>query len=349
MALASLTLHPDAHAGEKKKPAPAEEVPGITFQRWLDHFRPQPRLRAVPVGVPVTSAPPVKVRLWNYTGHAVEMVSMNPNGVAQPCGLAPASEPGSAPTTIDTVGSHKWVFKTEGHVIQTFTAGNQPLQEVRIGQPPSVQIIPPDAHGSVPRHIIPSDPLPPAPRAVAVHDDLPPPVDTLPPFLPEVGVVDDVPPPVGNMPPPLHVTFGAAPEDAQEFLRVHNAARARVGVPPLRWSPELARFAQQWADQIEYHGGFRHRDLSKTGLGENLFRGSEGHTAADAALYWLAERAEFDGETPRSQHYGLVGHYTQMVWRETTKVGFGIARGRYGVVVVANYAPGGNRNGRRPY
>jgi hypothetical protein len=37
------------------------------------------------------------------------------------------------------------------------------------------------------------------------------------------------------------------------------------------------------------------------------------------------------------------GHFTQVIWKSTTKVGFGIARTNdYCVVVVANYSPPGN-------
>jgi pathogenesis-related protein 1 len=140
-----------------------------------------------------------------------------------------------------------------------------------------------------------------------------------------------------------------APATAAEFLQVHNDARARVGAPALRWSDTLARYAQQWADQLASSGTFLHRDQTKDGYGENLFGGSAGFTPGDAARHWLKERSAYKGGPVTAANFNSVGHYTQMVWSGTTEVGYGIATGSNGVVVVANYAPGGNHNGQKPY
>jgi pathogenesis-related protein 1 len=140
------------------------------------------------------------------------------------------------------------------------------------------------------------------------------------------------------------------PSEAAEFLQVHNEARARVGVAPLRWSETLAQFAQQWADHLASTGTFQHRDQGQTGYGENLFGGSDGYSPADAARHWLEERAAYRGGPITAQNFQSVGHYTQMVWSTTTEVGYGLARGRNGmVIIVGNYSPGGNRSGQKPY
>jgi len=34
---------------------------------------------------------------------------------------------------------------------------------------------------------------------------------------------------------------------AHEFLQAHNELRAKYGVPPLRWSSKLARYARRWS------------------------------------------------------------------------------------------------------
>ena len=47
-----------------------------------------------------------------------------------------------------------------------------------------------------------------------------------------------------------------------------------------------------------------------------------------------------------------VGHYTQIVWKNTTKVGCGIANSltdRGGEWVVCRYSPPGNYVGQKPY
>ncbi|GLT55092.1 hypothetical protein SLA2020_282410 [Shorea laevis] len=44
-----------------------------------------------------------------------------------------------------------------------------------------------------------------------------------------------------------HVSL--AENDQQDFLSGHNAARAEVGVPPLKWNSTLAAYAQAYANK----------------------------------------------------------------------------------------------------
>jgi pathogenesis-related protein 1 len=39
-------------------------------------------------------------------------------------------------------------------------------------------------------------------------------------------------------------------EEAQIALDFHNKVRTEVGVTALTWSPDLAKFAQEWADHL---------------------------------------------------------------------------------------------------
>ncbi len=141
------------------------------------------------------------------------------------------------------------------------------------------------------------------------------------------------------------------------FLKVHNDARAAVcaGIAPLRWSAKLAADAQIWADELkERNSGLTHRNLNvppssieyRT-YGENLYRGStQGNASpAKAAEAWLSERKDYENSTGRE-----TGHYTQMVWANTTHTGFGIAIASDGkVYVVGVYDPPGNYGGEKPY
>jgi uncharacterized protein YkwD len=64
------------------------------------------------------------------------------------------------------------------------------------------------------------------------------------------------------------------------LLLYHNKARAEVGVAALTWSPELARFAREWADQLASDGcNMQHRPGSgewAQKFGENFFGGKGG-------------------------------------------------------------------------
>ena len=42
----------------------------------------------------------------------------------------------------------------------------------------------------------------------------------------------------------------------------------------------------------------------------------------------------------------IAGHFTQVVWKDSKKLGIGIATGKIGTVVVANYLPPGNYKGK---
>ena len=46
---------------------------------------------------------------------------------------------------------------------------------------------------------------------------------------------------------------------SKAMLEAHNAIRARVGVPPLVWSDQLAEVAQDWANHLIATGGLSHR------------------------------------------------------------------------------------------
>lgn len=139
------------------------------------------------------------------------------------------------------------------------------------------------------------------------------------------------------------------PADVRAVLAHHNTVRADVGVGPLRWDDGLAAYAQQWADHLAASGcRLRHRRADT--YGENLYQGTAGHyTAIDAARAWASEQTLYGGGAITETNYRRIGHYTQMVWRDTAKVGCGEALCRGTLLVACNYDPPGNTLGRKPY
>jgi pathogenesis-related protein 1 len=158
----------------------------------------------------------------------------------------------------------------------------------------------------------------------------------------------------------------------------HNAIRAQVtgtaALPPLTWSPTLAAFAQQWADQMASTSCLspHHRDigtLQEKGYGENLAASQYmGHgqptTIQWAVNAWAAEKACWtygrfmDTDDCNTQCYTQLhsdgcGHYTQVVWRDSTEVGCGVAScesgGWHVDIWICNYSPAGNYVGDYPY
>jgi pathogenesis-related protein 1 len=65
---------------------------------------------------------------------------------------------------------------------------------------------------------------------------------------------------------------------------------------------------------------------------------------------WASERTNYDYATNTCN--GICGHYTQIVWRATRKLGcaVGVCQNlTYRTSLVCNYGPGGNVGGQRPY
>jgi pathogenesis-related protein 1 len=135
---------------------------------------------------------------------------------------------------------------------------------------------------------------------------------------------------------------------AQAALDNNNHIRSKVGVAPLEWSPQLAATAQQWAEHLAKIDVMMHS--GSNGLGENLFVGyGKEYTPNDAVAAWYSEKKQYTYRKFRSGGPD-VGHYTQLVWRNTKKVGMGIAKSRDGkIFIVANYFPAGNWLGQKPY
>lgn len=144
-------------------------------------------------------------------------------------------------------------------------------------------------------------------------------------------------------------------KDAQAALDHHNKVRKDVGSPALQWSAELAEYAQQWANHLASEGcEMQHRPNSGKWMqryGENIFWGSDSsYTPLDASESWYDEIKEYKYDVVTMDNYYPTGHYTQMVWKNTTHVGIGVAIcANGGIIIVANYNPAGNYIGEKPY
>jgi len=149
---------------------------------------------------------------------------------------------------------------------------------------------------------------------------------------------------------------GYSEAEIKLVLDEHNRLRREVGLPPLKWDPELARHSQVWADTMARENFFEHSEGNEE-EGENISY-TRGHSRAESIKIALVGWGEEEKVIYRQRGEPLVGakgfkgvgHYTQMVWFETTRVGMATALGPDGkYYTCARYFPAGNFFGKHPY
>jgi len=141
-------------------------------------------------------------------------------------------------------------------------------------------------------------------------------------------------------------------------LSKHNTYRATHHSPNMVLSDSLNSSAQAWANQIASSGNLAH---SSTSNGENLyaFYTTASSIAADtlannAVQSWYSEVSKYDYTNPGFS--SSTGHFTQVVWKSTTQLGCGTAKGTKRInstlynafYVVCQYSPAGNVQGQFP-
>ncbi|CAF2068011.1 hypothetical protein F2Q70_00033998 [Brassica cretica] len=136
-------------------------------------------------------------------------------------------------------------------------------------------------------------------------------------------------------------------DSPDSYLRPHNVARAMVRVKPLRWDFGLATVAQEYANQLA--SGPCSLEHSSGPYGENLAMGSGDMSPAQAVAMWINEKSYYDYYS-NSCHDSACGHYTQVVWRGSARLGCGKGVcGNGASIIVCNYDPAGNYIGTKPY
>jgi hypothetical protein len=136
------------------------------------------------------------------------------------------------------------------------------------------------------------------------------------------------------------------------MLAAHNAVRAAAGVSPLQWDDKLGIEAARYATMLAIARRLFHSDAAKRpNTGENLWMGTRGAFSLESMVSgWTSERKLFvPGRFPsvsRSGSWHDVGHYTQMIWPTTQKVGCALASTQDNDVLVCRYFPAGNVMGQ---
>lgn len=149
-------------------------------------------------------------------------------------------------------------------------------------------------------------------------------------------------------------TGDAEPPEMNGMTAAHNAARASVSppatpaIPPLAWDGTIGAYAQAYADNCVWqHSGGPY--------GENIYATSGSVAPGDVVASWMSEEPDYDYAANSCS--AICGHYTQVVWRDTARLGCGVTNCASGApwnggpfqFWVCDYDPPGNFNGQRPY
>jgi hypothetical protein len=147
-------------------------------------------------------------------------------------------------------------------------------------------------------------------------------------------------------------SVAAPPSFADRILAAHNAERMRVGVPPLQWDQRLAVSAAAYGPTLAALGRLKHSPKAqRPGERENLWMGQHGWFSPEQMVGgWIEERRLYrPGIFPNVSSTGDwydVGHYTQVIWRTTTRVGCALQQTRTNDYLICRYSPPGNIDGR---
>ncbi len=128
------------------------------------------------------------------------------------------------------------------------------------------------------------------------------------------------------------------------ILAAHNRYRARHCAPPLSWSGELVKESQRWAKNLAAHRcAFEHNPDPR--YGENLayFRPPGALGEEDVAAQWYREIDIYNFKKPGFSMEA--GHFTQLVWVGTKRLGCASVECGGGELWVCNYDPPGNMQG----
>ncbi|XP_063717266.1 uncharacterized protein LOC134844492 [Symsagittifera roscoffensis] len=160
----------------------------------------------------------------------------------------------------------------------------------------------------------------------------------------------------------LFVLFGYSSGSFRKaILDKHNLHRGNAGLPLLTWNFALATAAQAHTDILTQSGcHLKHStgDFRSLGQGENLWMTSQkGLTAYklgfSAAKGWYGEIDRYKYPKNPTDSWSScvdwkkVGHFTQMMWSTTTKIGCGRGTCSNGkTIVTCHYLAHGNINGQ---
>ena len=146
------------------------------------------------------------------------------------------------------------------------------------------------------------------------------------------------------------------PDNMDGMLEAHNKYRTELGIDKLKWSNKIAKSAKKWALELKKRNcEMKHSPREfRSGYGENL-AWNAGYKATPSGVVdlWGSEKKDFNYKTKKCNgSWSPCGHYTQIIWADTRKVGCAMVECGDEQIWVCQYFPAGNMNitrGATPY
>ncbi|XP_026055576.1 peptidase inhibitor 16-like [Carassius auratus] len=148
-------------------------------------------------------------------------------------------------------------------------------------------------------------------------------------------------------------------QEKSNIIDLHNDIRSTVQpsaafMQKVVWDETLRLVAEAYASKCIWK---HNPQLEELRMGENLFVGTGPFNATKALLNWFKERVDYDFENNSCPEHKMCGHYTQMVWADSSRIGCathfcdtleGLSF-KKATLLVCDYFPAGNYNGKKPY
>lgn len=133
------------------------------------------------------------------------------------------------------------------------------------------------------------------------------------------------------------------------MTEAHNVIRRTYDVPDLIWDTELVTVSEEWIVHLAQTGCNLEHNWDSP-LGENLFWSNYQETYGGVVDSWASEVEYYDYTSNSCATNQMCGHFTQLVWSTTERVGCAVGACPDGSEIwMCNYDPPGNYSGVWPY
>ena len=124
-------------------------------------------------------------------------------------------------------------------------------------------------------------------------------------------------------------------------LITHNKYRKKHNVSPLELDENLNEKAEKYAKElINFPEKYLIETYHKKPLGENIYISDKNKKPEEICKIWYEESNNYNYNSKKFQKNTL--HFTQLIWNDTEKFGFGYIFNENKTCAVALYYPPGN-------